>query len=121
MLFHDGDTTLQVTKKSSHERFPSMAKYSDRSRAEDASHTVSLDTEFRCISNPDEVISPEDRVKAYKVGSCCQSLSFATTATGEHKSWDSAVASQQQSDGATLSLAMSSNLLQIGQHKLAHV
>ena len=60
-------TVLQVTKKSSHEKFPSTARYSDRSRAEDASHTVSLDTEFRCISNPDEVVAPEDRVKAYKV------------------------------------------------------
>lgn len=56
-----------MTKKSSHEKFPSTAKYSDRSRAADASHTVSLDTEFRCISNPDEVVAPEDRVKAYKV------------------------------------------------------
>ena len=59
-----------MTKKSSHEKFPSTAKYSDRSRAEDASHTVSLDTEFRCISNPDEVVTPEDRVKAYKVQLC---------------------------------------------------
>ncbi|KAL3159758.1 ATP-dependent DNA helicase II subunit 2 [Trebouxia sp. C0009 RCD-2024] len=58
---------VKVTKKSSHEKFPSTAKYSDRSRAADASHTVSLDTEFRCISNPDEVVAPEDRVKAYKV------------------------------------------------------
>ena len=56
-----------MTKKSSHEKFPSTAKYSDRSRADDASHTVSLDTEFRCIGNPDEVVAPEDRVKAYKV------------------------------------------------------
>lgn len=58
----------KVTKKSSHEHFPSTAKYSDRSRSDDASHTVSLDTEFRAISNPDEVVAPEDRVKAYKVG-----------------------------------------------------
>ena len=63
----DGVVIAQVTKKSSHEKFPSTAKYSDRSRAEDASHTVSLDTEFRCISNPDEVVAPEERVKAYKV------------------------------------------------------
>ena len=57
----------QVTKKSSAEKFPSTAKYSDRSRAEDATHTVSLDTEFRAVGNPDEVVPPEDKVKAYKV------------------------------------------------------
>ena len=56
-----------MTKKSSTEKFPSTAKYSDRSRAEDATHTVSLDTEFRAVSNPDEVVAPEDKVKAYKV------------------------------------------------------
>ena len=78
MSHHHGDMTMQVTKKSSREKFPSMAKYSDRSRAEDASHTVSLDTEFRCISNPDEVVSPEDRVKAYKVSVCYQSPSLVT-------------------------------------------
>ena len=71
----------QVTKKSSHERFPSTAKYSDRSRAADASHTVSMDTEFRCISNPDEVVAPEDRVKAYKVPLFCWSCYFMTGAT----------------------------------------
>lgn len=64
-------TTLlsQVTKKSSMEKMPSAAKYSDRSRAPDASHTVSPDTEYRAISNPDQVVTPEDRVKAYRV--CC--------------------------------------------------
>lgn len=57
----------QVTKKSSSEKFPSTSKFSDRSRSGDATHTVSLDTEFRAVSNPDEVVAPEDRVKAYKV------------------------------------------------------
>lgn len=57
----------QVTKKSSAEKFPSTSKFSDRSRSGDATHTVSLDTEFRAVSNPDEVVAPEDRVKAYKV------------------------------------------------------
>lgn len=69
----------QVTKKSSHEKFPSTSKYSDRSRAADASHTVSLDTEFRCISNPDEVVAPEDRVKAYKVLLFCWSHSLISS------------------------------------------
>ena len=64
---HDCRHCVQVTKKVSQEKFPSTAKYSDRSRSEDASHTVSLDTEFRAISNPDEVVAPEDKVKAYKV------------------------------------------------------
>ncbi len=59
--------TNQVTKKSSAEKFPSTSKYSDRSRSDDATHTVSLDTEFRAVSNPDEVVAPEDKVKAYKV------------------------------------------------------
>ena len=59
--------TNQVTKKSSAEKFPSTSKYSDRSRSDDATHTVSLDTEFRAVSNPDEVVPPEDKVKAYKV------------------------------------------------------
>ncbi len=59
--------TDQVTKKSSAEKFPSTSKYSDRSRSDDATHTVSLDTEFRAVSNPDEVVPPEDNVKAYKV------------------------------------------------------
>ncbi|KAL0036571.1 hypothetical protein WJX79_000925 [Trebouxia sp. C0005] len=59
---------VKVTKKSSAEKFPSTSKYSDRSRSDDATHTVSLDTEFRAVSNPDEVVAPEDKVKAYKYG-----------------------------------------------------
>ena len=57
------------------EKMPSAAKYSDRSRARDASHTVSPDTEYRAISNPDQVVTPEDRVKAYRV--CCLHAGFS--------------------------------------------
>lgn len=57
------------------EKMPSAAKYSDRSRAPDASHTVSPDTEYRAISNPDQVVTPEDRVKAYRV--CCMPAGYA--------------------------------------------
>ncbi len=57
----------QVVKKTAAEKAPSLGKWSDRSQAPDASHTVQRDTEYRLVSDPDAVVDSDMRVKAYLV------------------------------------------------------
>lgn len=78
---------VQVTKKSSMEKFPSAAKYSDRSRAPDATHIVSPDTEYRAVSDPDQVVAPEERVKAYRVSQLHDLKAFGTAVLLTHMHW----------------------------------
>jgi hypothetical protein len=58
---------VQVLKKVAEERPPSLGKWSDRPQAPDATHTVTRDTEYKLLSDPDQVVDKEQRVKAYQV------------------------------------------------------
>lgn len=58
---------MQVCKKTSKEKLPSLGKYSDRSEADTATHQILRETEYKSANNPDEAVTPEDKVKAYKV------------------------------------------------------
>jgi hypothetical protein len=55
------------------EKPPSLGKWSDRPQAPDATHTVTRDTEYKLLSDPDQVVDKEQRVKAYQVpaGASC--------------------------------------------------
>ena len=69
---------LQVCKKTSKERLPTLGKYSDRSKAPNASHQVLRETEYRLTGGTEEEpVPPEDKVKAYKV--CLAGLSSCRT------------------------------------------
>ena len=56
-----------MCKKTSKEKLPSLGQYSDRSQAGDATHQVLRETEHKAADNPEEAVTPEDKVKAYKV------------------------------------------------------
>lgn len=62
--------SLQVVKKVAEEKPPSLGKWSDKPQAADATHVVKRDVEYKLLSDPDEVIEPDQRVKAYQVCSC---------------------------------------------------
>ena len=62
---------LQVLKKVAEEKPPSLGKWSDRPQAPDATHTVTRDTEYKLLSDPDQVVDQEQRVKAYQVAARC--------------------------------------------------
>lgn len=55
-------------KKVAEEKPPSLGKWSDKPQAADATHRVKRDVEYKLVSDPDEVIEPDQRVKAYQVG-----------------------------------------------------
>ena len=46
---------------------PSTKLYSDRSRAADATHEVQREHEYKDATDPDTLVPPEERQKAYKV------------------------------------------------------
>ena len=48
---------------------PATKLYSDRSRAPDATHEVSREHEYKDATDPDALVPPEERQKAYKVAS----------------------------------------------------
>lgn len=58
---------VQVTKKTTQERMPSLDRYSDRSKADDASHSVVYDRAYRRGEGEEEDIPPENLAKAFKV------------------------------------------------------
>ena len=60
---------LQVAKKAKKEMLPATKLYSDRSRAPDATHEVSREHEYKDATDPDALVPPEERQKAYKVAS----------------------------------------------------
>ena len=60
----------QVAKKAKKEMLPSTKLYSERSRAPDASHEVTREHEYKDATDPDTLVPPEERQKAYKVPSC---------------------------------------------------
>ena len=59
----------QVAKKAKKEMLPSTKLYSERSRAPDASHEVTREHEYKDATDPDTLVPPEERQKAYKVPS----------------------------------------------------
>ena len=58
---------LQVAKKAKKEMLPPPKLYSDRSRAPDATHEVSREHEYKDATDPDALVPPEERQRAYKV------------------------------------------------------
>lgn len=88
----------QVAKKAKKEMLPSTKLYSERSRAPDASHEVTREHEYKDATDPDTLVPPEERQKAYKVPSSylaehaiCrlpageQCISFDTLITSRHQ------------------------------------
>ena len=67
VLQHVHVYACQVCKKTSKEKLPALAKYSDRSKAEGASHRVQQETEYKSVQNPEDPVPPEEKVKAFKV------------------------------------------------------
>lgn len=57
----------QIAKKAKRETLPSTSLYSERSKASDATHEILREAEYKDASDPDITITPEERVKAYKV------------------------------------------------------
>lgn len=57
------------------EKPPSLGKWSDKPQAADAIHAVKRDVEYKLLSDPDEVVDPDQRVKAYQVSSGCSGAS----------------------------------------------
>lgn len=72
---------VQVLKKVAEEKPPSLGKWSDRPQAPDATHTVTRDTEYKLLSDPDTVVDKEQRVKAYQVPARCSQISAAVPCT----------------------------------------
>ena len=56
-----------MAKKAKKEMLPSTKLYSDRSRAGDATHEVQREHEYKDAADPDTLVPPEERQKAYKV------------------------------------------------------
>lgn len=69
------------------EKLPPLGKWSDKSQAASALHNVTRDTEYKLLSDPDEVVPGDQKVKAYQVcthptGVHPSSYSFQLTALG---------------------------------------
>lgn len=56
-----------MAKKAKKEMLPSTKLYSERSRAPDATHEVQREHEYKDATDPDTIVPPEERQKAYKV------------------------------------------------------
>ncbi|CAD7704307.1 unnamed protein product [Ostreobium quekettii] len=68
---HIGDMLqigVRVYKKVSQEKMPTLKLYSDRLKDPDAEHQVKRELEYKTLSNPDQPVPPEERVRAYKYG-----------------------------------------------------
>ncbi|GMH32617.1 hypothetical protein BSKO_00451 [Bryopsis sp. KO-2023] len=62
------DLNVRVYKKAAKATVPSLKLYSDRSTAAGATHKVMRETEYKTQTDPDNPVTPEERVKAYKYG-----------------------------------------------------
>ena len=59
--------SAQIAKKAKKETLPATGLYSEKSRAGDATHDVLREREYKDASDPDAMVPPEERAKAYKV------------------------------------------------------
>jgi ATP-dependent DNA helicase 2 subunit 2 len=59
-----------VYKKVSEERLPTLKKYSDMAppAASHASREVKMDIEYKSTEDPDRIVPPDQRSKAYRYG-----------------------------------------------------
>ena len=81
---------MQVSKKSSIERLPTMEKYSDRSIADDASHTVIFDRAYKRVRKEDqEEVPPQEVGKAYMVGVLKEKIASTLFCLSILQSWSS--------------------------------